>query len=422
MILCLMRTFYFGTPFAIINQAKGGAIFMQKTIRTNKLIFLIQSSLIVICSLLSTGTLLQTLLVTLGFSTKLIYIHSTAIQAVNVAALLLFTKTAGEHNLIKKYALTGLPSGVLLLCYLPFCFRSNVSWKAFGLLVLIGIFQAVVNALRTGYSYTLPYLLYPAGDYGPMTAVSGIVSGAISFAMGYALSVLTKSIPYVILMAGAFGISALLEFISIRLTLMQKSILDNGIYREKPVEEKTPSISETLKHPAFSRLILPNTLRGFAYGMTIVLATLAFELGFDETVTTAMVSISAIASLIGCAMFGILLKKVSSRHLVFMGSMGLLLLPLLFTKNKVMFLIIYALVLFGRTLVDNGVPTLLRYIVPLEIAGPYNVLRMLLHSGGSLIATFVAAMVSPEVLILLTVAASVISGVIYLRKTGSIIS
>ena len=87
-----------------------------------------------------------------------------------------------------------------------------------------------------------------------------------------------------------------------------------------------------------------------------------------------------------------------------------------------MFLIIYALVLFGRTLVDNGVPTLLRYIVPLEIAGPYNVLRMLLHSGGSLIATFVATMVSPEVLILLTVMASVISGVVYLRKTGSIIS
>ena len=49
-------------------------------------------------------------------------------------------------------------------------------------------------------------------------------------------------------------------------------------------------------------------------------------------------------------------------------------------------------------------------------------MRMLLHSGGSLIATFVAAMVLPEVLILLTVAASVISGVGYFRKNGSIMS
>ena len=73
--MCLVGTFYFGTPFAIINQlpfirlwsdngsgfAKGGAFFMEKTIRTNKLINLIQGSLIVIYSLLSTGTLLQTL-------------------------------------------------------------------------------------------------------------------------------------------------------------------------------------------------------------------------------------------------------------------------------------------------------------------------------------------------------------------------
>jgi len=392
---------------------------VKKTIRTNKLISLIQSSLILNCSLLSTGTLLQTLLVTLGFTTKLIYIHSTVIQAVNVVSLLLFAKKTSAHNLIKRYALTGLPSGILLLCYLPFCFHSSASMKAFVLLLLIAVFQTIVSAIRTGYDYTLPYLLYPAEDFGTITVISGLLSSILSFIIGYALSVLTQSVPYVILMAGTFGISALLEFAGIWLSLKLKSILPPGVCQENTVEKKS-SIVETIKHPVFLRLIIPNTFRGFASGTTGVLAALAFDLGFDETVTTAMVSVSSIAALVSCTIFGFLLKKVSVRYLVFMGSIGFLVLPFIFLKNEIVFLFIYAVVLFAKTWVDYGVPTLLRFAVPIEIAGPYNVLRMLLQRGGSLAATFVASFVPPQVLILLAVVTSVISGAGFLRKTSTI--
>ncbi len=390
---------------------------MEKTIRTNKKIFLIQNTLSSICILVSTGTLFQTLLVTLGFSTRLIYVHSTVIQAVNVVALLLFARTDGERNIIKRYAFTGLPSGIILLCYLPFCFQSGASLKAFALILIIGIFQTVVSALRTGYCYTLPYLLYPAEDYGTINAIAGVLSGAISFFVGYIISTLTGSVPYIVLMAGAFCFCALLEFISIRLILIQKSILNNGIYRGEPAKDNPLSISQTLKHPSFLRLILPNILRGFAAGVTGILATVAFDLGFDETVTTAMATIYSVASLVGCMVFGILQKRISSRIILFLGSLSFVFLPVLFTQNKVIFLLTYALILFGRSWIDNGVPTLLRYVVPIEIAGPYNILRMLLHSGGTLLATSVATIVSSKALMLLALAASVISGIEYLRNT-----
>jgi len=63
--------------------------------------------------------------------------------------------------------------------------------------------------------------------------------------------------------------------------------------------------------------------------------------------------------------------------------------------------------------VDNAVPSMLRYAVPVEIAGPYNAYRMLLHYAGTLTASMVATFVTPQVLLVLTVIAQVLAGMSY---------
>ena len=88
----------------------------------------------------------------------------------------------------------------------------------------------------------------------------------------------------------------------------------------------------------------------------------------------------------------------------------ILLLPLFFLNSGPVFLGAATAVILGRTLVDYGVPILLRKAVPVEIAGTYNAWRMILHTGGALLATTVATVISTPALIAVTVIFSLVSG------------
>lgn len=140
---------------------------------------------------------------------------------------------------------------------------------------------------------------------------------------------------------------------------------------------------------------------------------MALELGHSETTVTAMVTFQAIATLAGCGIFGILVTRVSPRWTVLLGSLSFLLLPLMLQGNATLFLAVFTAVLLGRTFVDYSVPSVLRFAVPVEIAGPYNAWRMLLHNGGTLLATTVAAFIPVEALLILTVILQLYSGICY---------
>lgn len=383
----------------------------EAVVLRNKAVTLTATVLTSVATMTATGTLMQTFLATLGLDPKLIYIHATLIQAANVSTLVLGAKWVNNRNVIRRYALITLPFALLFLCYLPICLRQDSSLRTFTVLVLIGLLQAVATALRTVCSYTTPYLLYPAEDYGPFLAVTGVVSGVFSLLSGAAVSFLSAKIGFGTLMTGAFVLSAVLELIEAFLLSRQRSILPTEPEPKQTVlPKKSVPLRDVLRHPVFYTLIVPALLRGFASGTVGILAAVAFELGFDESVTTQMVYLQSAASLGSCLLIGWLSKRVSSRYPVLFGSLTFLLLPLLFSGNKVIFLAAYTAVFFGRNLVDYGVPILMRHAVPMEIAGPYNAWRMILHNGGMLLATSAAAVIPVTWLTAATLATSVLSG------------
>lgn len=385
----------------------------EKTVFRNKAVTLTATVLTSVATMTATGTLMQTFLATLGLDPKLIYIHATLIQAANVSTLVLGAKWVNNRNVIRRYALITLPFALLFLCYLPICLRQDSSLRTFTVLVLIGLMQAVATALRTVCSYTTPYLLYPAEDYGPFLAVTGVVSGVFSLLSGALVSFLSAKIGFGTLMTGAFVLSAALELIEALLLSRQRSILPQKMPQEPEQtvsEKKSVPLRDVFRHPVFYTLIVPALFRGFASGTVGILAAVAFELGFDESVTTQMVYLQSAASLGSCLLIGWLSKRVSSRYPVLFGSLAFLLLPLLFSGNKVIFLAAYTAVFFGRNLVDYGVPILMRHAVPMEIAGPYNAWRMILHNGGMLLATSVAAVIPVTWLTAATLVTSVLSG------------
>lgn len=382
---------------------------MQAIIKRNKALTLLTYLFTAAAAMTATGTLMQTFLASLGLSPERIYIHATVTQAVNVVTLLLGSRWTRSENAIARYAAASVPYGLLFAAVLPFCFRQAPGTDTFLWLVIIGAFQAATIGLRTVSSYIMPYLLYPAEDYGSLQAIAGILSSLFTLALGALVSFLVGLFPIRTVMLWACIISAGLILLEAALTLMMRSIIPQG-ERAVPKKQKSTSLRQTFCHPVFYTLVLPSLLRGFASGTTTVFAATAFALGYDGAMTANLLYLQSAAGLLGCGIIGLLPRRISVRYPVLVGSLSFLLLPLFFLGSGPVFLGAATAVVLGRTLVDYGVPILLRKAVPIEIAGSYNAWRMILHSGGTLIATTVAAMIPAEAFIGVSVLFSVLSG------------
>ncbi len=385
----------------------------------NRLLYIASYALRSAALLTATGTLMQTFLTVLGMSAQKIYIHTTAVGAVNVMIILLFARFADKGNLMKRCGAVQFSGAVLFLFYLPLCFCDGGGVLPFVLLLTVSILQSVTTALHTVCDYKLPYYIIKKDEYGGIMAFCGILYSGISFGVGTLMTALSVSFSYPVLMIFAFIAAFIFTAIAGFLTLKLRNISES----EETVLLKVRSsavkisISEILRTPVFYKLIPANFIRGFSSGMTLVFAVIAADtLHYSEQITTASVSVASVSSLLGCALFGFLSKRIPPRFSVFAGSLTFLLMPLiLIPDSPVLFLVLTGIILFGRTLIDYAVPSLLLYAVPAEIAGPYNAYRMILHNGGSLLATSLAAVLSPSFLLPLAALLQLISGTVFLK-------
>ena len=392
---------------------------MERSIKRNKTIVILQQALRTMALLCASGTLMQAFLAYVGFTESNIYLHATMINAVNVAATLLCSRYADGRSIKRRSAFVQIPNGLLFLCLLPFCFGVNASSGAFLLLLGISLAQSVFTALNTVCEYKLPYHLYRHSDVGIVNAISGVASSILTFLVGILLDFLKKTVSYDRLMLYAFLIAAFFMVaagvLALCVTVFQNAEEGTEEKAAEHVEKKKKiSLLAMFRTPVFYLLLPANITRGIASGCVNVLATVAVALHF-ENLAPIMVSISAIANLIACVLFGISCRFVSARLPLFIGSLCFLLLPLGLLGSPTLFLVMYAVVYFGRSVVDIAVPSLIICVVDAEIAGPYNAWRMILHTGGMMIATTVAALpfVTPAMLLWATLACSVISGALF---------
>lgn len=390
----------------------------MKTSDKNKILYIISYALRSAALLTATGTVMQTFLSSIAMDADKIYLHTSAVGAVNVTVILLFSRFADTVNVIRRTALVILSGAVLFLFYLPLCFSEKATAFSFILLLTAGCIQSVTTALHTVCDYKLPYYIFRKEEYGSIMAFCGILSSGISFGVGGIITAACKNFSYSTIMIFAYILSFVFMSVAAILTLKLKNIAD-----EKETEKLRTtafsfkdSIKTVIKTPVFYKLLPANLLRGFASGMTLVFTVIAADnLGYSEEITTLAVSVQALTSLAACALFGILSRHISPRISVFAGSITFLLLPLiLIPESPVLFLVITGIIIFGRTLIDYAVPSVLLYAVPSEIAGPYNAYRMILHNGGSLLATTAAAVISPAILLPMGTVMQLISGFIFL--------
>ena len=380
-------------------------------IRKNEVITVLGCALRIVGMLCATGPIMQAFLASLGFPSRFLYIHSTLTQAANLLTIFLCSRWADRGDIIKRSALIQVPYALLYLCYIPLCLWQSPSVGSFLALTGICLLQSVFLALYTVCEYKLPYFCYPPEETGPVTAVCGIMGGLLSLGSGAVVSWLSGFMSYPRLMLIACCLSLVMFLINIVIPLLLKPMPD--VVPVQHTKKRLP-MKTVLQHPLFYKLIGANLLRGFSFGTTTVMAAVALDLGFGEGTLTALVSFQSAATLVGCTVYGVISRFVSSRKLIFLGSLCFLTVPVMLFAGQWLFFAVFTVVMLGRTMVDYAVPTALRFAVPVELAGPYNALRMLLHNGGTLLATTLAAFLPVSWLLILTTVLQLLSGLQYL--------
>ena len=385
----------------------------SKTAKNNQLRAILAYTFRTAALLCSTGPLMQTFLSGIGFSEGQIYTHATLFQAVNVLMILLCSRFADTPRILLRAAVIQLPGALLFLGYLPLCFSKQAEVQSYLWLLFISVLQSAVFALHTVCEYKVPYYIYRAHEYGTVLAVCGIISSLVSFGAGSVMSVLSTRYSYTVLMTGAFLIACVFLLAAGALQFFQKSLVPLTDTHTAAEKEKIP-LKKVFRHRAFSHLLIGNFTRGFANGTTTILAAAALSIGYDEVLTTSMVSVQSIASLLSCFLFSMIAGHIHPRYVILGGSLCFLVFPMLMVPNRpIVFLTVLAVLFFGKTLVDYAIPAALLYVVPVEIAGTYNAWRMILFNGGTMLGTIAAGFLPMPVLFCTALLCQLITGFNY---------
>lgn len=367
----------------------------------NKLLYIISLTLRATAMLCATGPLMQTFIEVLGIDSSFNYFHTSVIQIVNILVILICSRFADTDSILKRSAIVNIPTGILFLLYIPLCFSNGHNASDILILLSAGILQSVFCALYTVCDYKLPYHIFMPDDYGIIISAGGIISSVVSLAFCTAISYFSAIYDYKIIMIFSFVISAIFMIISSVLFFFLKSLICKPTVERSDKSQKI-SLGKIFMHPVFYKLLIPNFLRGFAFGTTTVFTIIAFTLGYDEKTATLMVTIQSATFFVGYFIFGFLSKHMKYKNIILFSGLTFLLLPLMLIPNSLLFLSVFAIILCARTMVDCAVPAILLKAVPIEIAGPYNAWRMVIHTAGILAATSLAAILSPQLLILIT--------------------
>ena len=307
----------------------------------NKPFFIIAMGLRTVALLCVTGPIMQTFLASIGFSSQWIYIHTSMVQIVNVLTISLCSTWADRGSVIQRTAFVELPYALLYLLYLPLCLWKSPSLLSFCLLTGICLLQSVCIALWTICEYKLPYYIFTPREYGSMLSVGGIVGGVISLGTGVVITRLSALLSYATLMLAACITSLVLMLVCTALHLGLKPVA--GAPQAETGQKKRSQL-EIFRYPLFCRMIPANLMRGFGYGTTTIFAAIALDLGFDTGVATALVSAQSVASLLGCALFGVSIAYLPPRWITLAGSLTFCLIPLMRIPNQYVFLTVFALV------------------------------------------------------------------------------
>ena len=388
---------------------------------SNNLKYYLKTSLYAISHMLSTSAVIQIFMSNSGIDTKTIGIYTSITHIVSVLINLFAAKYIDAIKNIKK--IIGIFFALIGACMIGFIIPSVVSDPELRLtlakyiMLPRGILQYIFISIYSIMSYKLPYKIMDISHYGTIAGISGLISYAASFIVSLVLNNMINTYGYFTTMPYAFLLGAIFAVLAGLVTLTLKENNDAVI----PVKQNEGILKTSLKMiktPMFSIFIIPNLFRGFGMGVLSMLAVAAIKLGYSDTATGSIVTVTTIASVLGVLAYLGCKKIIGDRISIVVGTVLMAGIIFMEGSSEIMMPIICLIALTGRVIIDYAVPSRIYQIIDPETAGMYHAWRLLITSLGTSIATALAGTMiqNNKITLLFTIAVilQLISGMFYL--------
>ena len=368
------------------------------------------------------AALTQTYMAAVGLPDSKIGTAVSAMGIVNIGASVLFSKLSDNSKNIKA-SLSALLSIVSLtyLFFTIFSFRLDLTLTVtFFILIAVGFVQSASVAVRNLFEYKLPYLIFDMDKYPRILTLDGVIAGGTGVLFSILLNIFISKFEYFTVMRAGFVFAFLLTVLAAG---------TNQRFGVKSPEELVPrktghpvKISLIVKRRDFAVFAVPNFLRGIAGGVVNMAALIALSGKLlDSKGTAFIVTATTLGNITGSLIYTVLSKRgVEDKTMCLLGSCLMASMVLMPHFGAAGYIAMFFLANLGIRIVSYSYPLMIYKLIPYEIIGTYNTLRMILTTAGTAAATWLTGRLLGTVPVwtILTAAfvCQALSAAVYLRR------
>lgn len=345
--------------------------------------------LLAMIHVLNVGSVIQTFLMEQGISEQVVSNYMAILSVVQMVVMLsLSGKIENVKNVIKGYALTALAQILLFAVLIYFSIHNALPVDIkYGVILVAGVVTNVFYGANVILNYKLPFHVLDMGQYGKVMGKSGIISGLAGTAFSALLAYCVGRYDYFQVMTVFFGVGAVMILIMTVIIFLYVPV--RGV-----VDEEKPKTSKSIfGYKVFHTFCIPDLLRGFAAGLFSVVTVIGYYYDILNVQIVGVMTVAIyITTIISCYIYSKIVNQNNNRKIILLSSVLMMIfLPgMLVGKSVTVFCVMYVIVHFAYTLINYAVPVMVTEMVDYEYIGQYSAWRMLLHTGGTAAAGFVA--------------------------------
>lgn len=343
----------------------------------------ILEQIMLICT---TGSVLQTVLLEMGLTPETTNQFMSVQSAVQVLAILVFSSWSDRvKKPIEGYGLNCFAFFPFLIFLFLYCRSWSGSPQLFVVLFLTAIIYSAGTGVSNVLSYKMPYKIMDMAEYNKVSATTGVLTGITALALSCGLTWLQGKFAFFSVMQSAFAIAALALLIRI---FAISTLKPTHTLSEKKGESAQYHL---FRYKPFTDFIIPNLIRGLSCGLIGMAVSVGYYTGhLDSHSAMLLTAITSLVTVLGCGIYAVIAGKISDRLILLAASVGVFLFMPLITafSSTVNFLVFYGLAWFMVVFINYAVPVAVTRIADYNIMGRYSAGRMLLHTGGAMLAGF----------------------------------
>ncbi len=390
--------------------------------KNNHFKYYLRSTLYSIALIFTSTSVIQIFLTNLGVKTMPIGIFTSLLSVINVLACIIISSYADRCKNVKGLiSILFLPIGGCLFLLIPLCFASKISVGiSFFLTAVICLIQMLFISLASVLEYKLPYSIIDIEEYGRFFAINGIITGIVSTAISYLLSVLLEKYPYFMVIAGGFALGGICMLLAAWINQILDTSRESTVYTSDFTEQIgiLTGLRILWEEYHFRRMIFPNFLRGIHMGMINVIAVIALGCELSIKTTNQLVTVTFLGNILGSTIYSAVSRQKESRILCMVGSLITCIALLLPFCSDNLFLVIYFITIIGKIMIDYAVPSCVYTMIRPDIACLYQTWRLIITTAGSVFSAALSGIfmdyISIESFLFICTGCQMTSGVYYL--------